>query len=444
MQNKYFSKFLVTYDFLLDGDVQPNATDFSDDRKVWQEVLHGSISSLNYIPTYLTDLDEYKNYKLLYFINPYSSFDKGFGDFNKDFLLGSIPNPTLDKLISDDRFYIVIYYPNEGWVDYQSLKHIHSWFKNEGIDLNRLILINSNFKIKEWYSEFIDKVRMKSRINVAPHHWALDDVPTEYISAVGDENQSINMEYKIENKKYDFNFLNRANRKHRFLMILNLYKENLVKNNLVSYDLNFDDSGNDEEEIYEKRRCDIQDFHNYYDDDSEYEYMLSLYNELYETLPKKVVDFEDKKSIFGLQMETDIPYKDSMFTIVGESYFTENQNIGYISEKVFKPIAHHHPFIIIGVPGLLKYLRELGFKTFEPYINESYDLEYDYIKRFFLILDEIKRLCNLSDDEKIEWMNGVLPIIEHNYENLKKIEKENQNIDVIDKIANVVFKKNVS
>ena len=48
-------------------------------------------------------------------------------------------------------------------------------------------------------------------------------------------------------------------------------------------------------------------------------------------------------------METDIPYKDSMFTIVGESYFTENQNIGYISEKVFKPIAHHHPFIIIGV-----------------------------------------------------------------------------------------------
>ena len=35
-------------------------------------------------------------------------------------------------------------------------------------------------------------------------------------------------------------------------------------------------------------------------------------------------------------------------------------------------------------------------------------------------------------------------IIEHNYENLKKIEKENQNIDVIDKIANVVFKKNVS
>ena len=115
---------------------------------------------------------------------------------------------------------------------------------------------------------------MKSRINVASHHWALDDVPTEYISAVGDENQSINMEYKIQNKKYDFNFLNRANRKHRFLMILNLYKENLVKNNLVSYDLNFDDSGNDEEEIYEKRRCDIQDFHNYYDDDSEYEYIL--------------------------------------------------------------------------------------------------------------------------------------------------------------------------
>ena len=27
-------------------------------------------------------------------------------------------------------------------------------------------------------------------------------------------------------------------------------------------------------------------------------------------------------------METDIPYKDSMFTVVGESYFTENRWIG--------------------------------------------------------------------------------------------------------------------
>ncbi len=440
MENKYFNRFLVAYDFLLNGEVQPNATDFSDKKLVWQGYMHGSISSLNYVPTYLSDLDEYKDYKFLYFINPYSSFHRGFSDFNSDFIPGSIPNPTLKKLINDKRFYLIIYYPNEGWVDYKSLQYIHSWFKNEGIDLNRMILINSNFKIKKWYDEFREKSRMKSELHVLPHHWALDDVPTEYISAAGDENQSMNMEYKVEHKKYDFNFLNRANRRHRFLMILNLYKENLVKNNLVSYDLNFDDSefsGN--ETIYEKRRCDIQDFHNYYDDDSEYEYMLSLYNELYETLPKKVVDFEDKKSIFGLQMETDIPYKDSMFTIVGESYFSENQNIGYISEKVFKPIAHHHPFIIIGVPGLLKYLRELGFKTFEPYINESYDLEYNYHKRFFLILDEIKRLCNLSDTEKMEWMKGVLPIINHNYENLKRIEKENPNIDVVDKIAGVIL-----
>ena len=261
----------------------------------------------------------------------------------------------------------------------------------------------------------------------------------QYISAAGDENQSMNMEYKVEHKKYDFNFLNRANRRHRFLMILNLYKENLLKNNLVSYDLDFDDSEDSKEMIYEKRKGDIHLFHNYYDDESEYEYMLSLYNELYETIPKKVVDFEDKKSIFGLQMETDIPYKDSMFTIVGESYFSENQNIGYISEKVFKPIAHHHPFIMIGVPGLLKYLRELGFKTFEPYINEQYDLEYSYHKRFFLILNEIKRLCDLSDTEKIKWMKGVLPIIKHNYENLKRIEKENPNVDVVDKIATLSF-----
>ena len=72
MENKYFHKFLVAYDFLFNGVVQPNGTDFSDKKLVWQENMHGSISSLNYIPTHLTDLDEYNDYKFLYFINPYS------------------------------------------------------------------------------------------------------------------------------------------------------------------------------------------------------------------------------------------------------------------------------------------------------------------------------------------------------------------------------------
>ena len=48
-------------------------------------------------------------------------------------------------------------------------------------------------------------------------------------------------------------------------------------------------------------------------------------------------------------------------------------------------------------------LREIGYKTFSPWINESYDEEVDNDKRFFMILDEIKRLCSMSKEEIHKW-----------------------------------------
>lgn len=45
----------------------------------------------------------------------------------------------------------------------------------------------------------------------------------------------------------------------------------------------------------------------------------------------------------------------------------------FISEKTFKPIAHGHPFMIFGPPGILHYLKALGFATFDHVIDESYD-----------------------------------------------------------------------
>lgn len=36
-------------------------------------------------------------------------------------------------------------------------------------------------------------------------------------------------------------------------------------------------------------------------------------------------------------------------------------------------MIQYHPFIVYGSPFTLKSLRELGFKTFSPFIDESYD-----------------------------------------------------------------------
>lgn len=114
-------------------------------------------------------------------------------------------------------------------------------------------------------------------------------------------------------------------------------------------------------------------------------------------------------------------YEDTYFSVVTETLcspeFSQMGNtLGRaISEKTFKPILHHHPFIIVAVPGVLKLLRELGYKTFSPYIDESYDNEQDVGKRCYMIAKEVERLCNLKGNELREFLTNCKPIITHNY-----------------------------
>ena len=70
-----------------------------------------------------------------------------------------------------------------------------------------------------------------------------------------------------------------------------------------------------------------------------------------------------------------------------------------ITEKTNKPIACCKPFIAFSTPYFLADVRHLGFETFSPYIDESYDAEIDNQKRLNMIVDEIERITNLPADE---------------------------------------------
>ena len=48
---------------------------------------------------------------------------------------------------------------------------------------------------------------------------------------------------------------------------------------------------------------------------------------------------------------------------------------------------------------MTKTLREVqGFKTFRPWIDESYDEEENHEKRLMMIVEEVKRLCQSKKD----------------------------------------------
>ena len=47
----------------------------------------------------------------------------------------------------------------------------------------------------------------------------------------------------------------------------------------------------------------------------------------------------------------------------------------FMTEKIWKPIMAQHVFVVHGNHLYLQKLREMGFKTFGNYFDESYDLE---------------------------------------------------------------------
>jgi hypothetical protein len=114
---------------------------------------------------------------------------------------------------------------------------------------------------------------------------------------------------------------------------------------------------------------------------------------------------------------------DSWFTIVSEASFGDSEGTCFISEKTFKPIACYHPFIIFGNQGSLEHLRKMGYKTFSPYINETYDTLPTW-ERLEAIITEVTRINALSFEDKLNWYAGMKDILEHNYNTLRRNSSE--------------------
>jgi len=143
---------------------------------------------------------------------------------------------------------------------------------------------------------------------------------------------------------------------------------------------------------------------------------------------------EDKESFEVAKAFKKEIYLDSYIYIVTETNF---ENDIFLTEKICNPMAVLQPFIIFGAYGYLKYLQSLGFKTFDGFINESYDAIENNEQRYFKVCSEIERISNLPIEDLHNWYNSIKEILIYNRnhllgfadkimfkDNLEKIEKK--------------------
>lgn len=219
----------------------------------------------------------------------------------------------------------------------------------------------------------------------------------------------------LQIKEYDKKFINfnRRWRLHRPLMLTLLNDKKLLEKGFISFGKSdFNDSWSRS----------WNELIRYYSSHTEILDILSK-NEIVKTFPPMYLDTEDLVTNRAEQTNsTDKYYLDTYFSLVNETtYHTKPgyDGVPFLSEKIFKCIAMKHPFILVTVPNSLKYLRDLGYKTFDGLIDESYDQIENDGMRAIKIVNEVDRLCNLSMNELKEFLIESRKVCDYNYSIMK-------------------------
>jgi hypothetical protein len=112
---------------------------------------------------------------------------------------------------------------------------------------------------------------------------------------------------------------------------------------------------------------------------------------------------------------------DCFINVVTETLFDVDSI--FISEKTYKPIYLCQPFIIFGNPNSLKKLKELGYKTFDKWWDESYDMELDINDRFKKIISILEEISEWDMDKCFDVKQEMQEILIHNYKNMFKTDE---------------------
>lgn len=93
----------------------------------------------------------------------------------------------------------------------------------------------------------------------------------------------------------------------------------------------------------------------------------------------------------------------------------------YISEKTLKPIISKRPFILLSSPGTLELLKSFGFKTFNKWWDESYDLEKDHYKRFKMVYSLIENILSKDKETLEKYLKEMQETLDYNYNHLNNL-----------------------
>jgi hypothetical protein len=87
----------------------------------------------------------------------------------------------------------------------------------------------------------------------------------------------------------------------------------------------------------------------------------------------------------------------------------------FITEKTIKAILTKRPFVILGGKSPVHHLKTLGFRTFDQWIDERYDLLPTFADRSQHCLKQLQVFCDYSPKQLINIARDMQKILNHNF-----------------------------
>lgn len=308
------------------------------------------------------------------------------------------------------RALIFLDYAQENFVEKNTYINLHESLKYSGIPPNQIVLAFNSYNAQEIYESWFTPEERKIVVRNWP--FVVSTSSFNYGSRHHPSMGFIEFKSNTHLRKNYFLFKIRRARRHRLALLYKMfssgilskgdwscltpikYNDHVVSNTLMHYRLDID---------------------------------IGSVEELHKSFPHSLQN-EPDSNLSTVSAWTDIEYSahmNSYFYVCTESFI--NTEYKSLTEKVFKPIVNFQPFLFMANRGALELLRSLGFKTFHPFIDESYDSESDEVKRLEMIYAEICRLCSMSIEEIHAWYWNMEDILIHNHNHIMEIHKSDSN-----------------
>lgn len=390
------------------------------------------------------------NEKFIYTINPRYFIKLLIDDKTKNFLRDILTKEHVQNINNNKCLFIIADIFESAFYTDTHLTLLKQFCEEITLDYRKVNILTSNpYNIREYTYDF--KIM----------HWPYWECVVQYARDYFIKHKYTFFKTKIEEyKKYRFLLLNGKRRQHRYYLCYELWKKNnftfdnicisldeidydklislspyLIRENITeSYQYFNPLEYNEETEKNIKQFLKILPLFTEFDKD-----ILSKIQNTFEELPEQRIRNKHTNHNFFKFSHWDTFNKDMYqhcdIHVVTETLaeFKNTSDIAhlFITEKTYKPIAFKAPFIIVGQQGILKYLREQGYRTFSELWDESYDEEEDPGVRMSKIIEVINQILKLPDIDYNNLIERTKEIVNYNFQVLKSRLPEQPYIDMI-------------